>query len=71
MSANLFLYGGIVEAEHFPAGIVHASSAKAAATRLVHRRILQETPEGLKFSNPFLPQPAPPRALLISRPHAT
>lgn len=35
------------------AGINHASSAKAAATRLVSRRILQETPDGLKFSNPF------------------
>ena len=34
-------------------GITHASSAKAAATRLVRRRILQETPDGLKFSNPF------------------
>ncbi len=35
------------------AGITHASSAKAAATRLVSRRILQETSAGLKFSNPF------------------
>ncbi len=35
------------------AGITHASSSKAAANRLVRRRILQETPEGLKFSNPF------------------
>ncbi len=35
------------------AGITHASSSKAAATRLLNRRILQETPDGLKFSNPF------------------
>jgi hypothetical protein len=35
------------------AGITHASSAKAAATRLVVRRILQVTPEGFAFSNPF------------------
>lgn len=35
------------------AGIPHASSSKAAATRLVNRRILQETPAGLRFSNPF------------------
>ena len=35
------------------AGITHGSSSKAAATRLVSRRILQETPDGLKFSNPF------------------
>ena len=35
------------------ADIAHASSSKAAATRLVRRRILQETPEALKFSNPF------------------
>ena len=35
------------------AGITHASSAKAAATRLISRRILHETPQGLKFSNPF------------------
>ena len=35
------------------AGITHASSARAAATRLTSRRILQETPDGLKFSNPF------------------
>ncbi len=35
------------------AGITHASSTKAAAMRLVNRRILQETPAGLKFSNPF------------------
>jgi len=35
------------------ADIAHASSSKAAATRLVNRRILQETPVGLKFSNPF------------------
>ncbi len=34
-------------------GIAHASSSRAAATRLVNRRILQETPEGLRFSNPF------------------
>ena len=34
-------------------GIRHASSAKAAATQLVPRRILQETPDGLKFSNTF------------------
>ena len=35
------------------AGIQHASSSKAAAKRLVNRRILQETPDGLRFSNPF------------------
>ncbi len=35
------------------AGIAHASSSRAAATRMVNRRILQETPEGLRFSNPF------------------
>ncbi|MBL7076798.1 MAG: orc1/cdc6 family replication initiation protein [Kiritimatiellae bacterium] len=35
------------------ADIAHASSSKAAATRLINRRILQETPDGLKFSNPF------------------
>ena len=35
------------------AGITHASSAKAAATRLEKQRILQSSPEGLRFSNPF------------------
>lgn len=34
-------------------GITHASSSKAAATRLLQRRILQSTPEGYRFSNPF------------------
>ncbi len=49
------LGGASVQSGEFlhSAGITHASSAKAAATRLVNRRILQETPTGLKFSNPF------------------
>jgi hypothetical protein len=49
------LGGGSVQSAEFlhTAGITHASSAKAAAARLVSRRILQETPSGLRFSNPF------------------
>lgn len=34
-------------------GITQASSSKAAATRLLQRRILQKSTKGFKFSNPF------------------
>ena len=37
----------------YDSGIVHASSAKAAATRLEQRRVLQKSPGGFEFSNPF------------------
>jgi hypothetical protein len=49
------LGGGSVQSAEFltRAGITHASSSKAAATRLINRRILEETPDGLRFSNPF------------------
>ncbi len=49
------LGGGSVQSGEFleATGITHASSSKASATRLVQRRILQDSPEGLRFSNPF------------------
>ncbi|MEM1295975.1 MAG: ATP-binding protein [Verrucomicrobiota bacterium] len=55
LRAIALLGGESIQSGEFLAtsGITHASSSKAAATRLVNRRILQETPEGLKFSNPF------------------
>ena len=55
LRAIAHLGGGSVQSGEFleAAGITHASSSKASATRLVQRRILQESPDGLRFSNPF------------------